>query len=254
MMRRRSSSRCSRKLIREPACASSASAPTAWPSTVGGGSVRSCDGMLVVGSASLRPVLPAGDRLEVGGDGGVGRVVDVGGRSGGGGGRGRRRLRVLAHTRSRLVHWSRPVHRSRPVHWGRPVLRGPLPALLAHRSRLPALLAHRSRLPALLGPDFLIERVLQLVRGALEFVDAATQGAAQLGQFLRAKHDQGHDENDEQFRNTQVHTRSFGTRSGGGVFSVYRADRRAPPASESARGLPTHVFALTCKTLKPYHR
>src|SRR5579864_7701648 len=101
MMRRRSSSRCSRKLIREPACASSASAPTAWPSTVGGGSVRSCDGMLVVGSAALRPVLPAGDRLEVGGDGGVGRVVGVGGGggSGGGGGRGRRRLRVLAHTR-----------------------------------------------------------------------------------------------------------------------------------------------------------
>ena len=50
----------------------------------------------------------------------------------------------------------------------------------------------------LFDPDFLIQRVLQLVRGALEFVQASSQGTPQLGQLARPEDDQGdHHDDDE---------------------------------------------------------
>ena len=58
----------------------------------------------------------------------------------------------------------------------------------------------RGRVPSFFGPDFLVQRVLQLVGGALELRDALPQLLPELGQFTGPEDDQGDRKNDEQFR------------------------------------------------------
>src|SRR5262245_21281538 len=52
---------------------------------------------------------------------------------------------------------------------------------------------------ALFDPDFLVERVLQFVRRALEFSEALAQRLAQLGQLARPENNQGNREDDDEF-------------------------------------------------------
>ena len=52
----------------------------------------------------------------------------------------------------------------------------------------------------LFDADFLFERVLQLVRGALELRDALAERLAQFGQLSRAEDDQGDDGDDDHLR------------------------------------------------------
>src|SRR5262245_43034341 len=55
------------------------------------------------------------------------------------------------------------------------------------------------RRAALLHADLLVERVLQLVRGALEFGETFTQGLSELRQLPAPENDERERENDDQF-------------------------------------------------------
>src|SRR4030095_10529676 len=87
------------------------------------------------------------------------------------------------------------------------------------------------RTPPLLCANLIVERAAKLVRGALEFIDAAAQRAAQLRQFARPKNDQGHDQNDEHLRKAdRTHMKTPVLRADS--FSIAR--RARPPGPKTA--------------------
>jgi hypothetical protein len=54
--------------------------------------------------------------------------------------------------------------------------------------------------PLFLDPDFLVERIAQLVGGPLEFAETLPERPSQLGQLAGSENNQGNRQDDDQLR------------------------------------------------------